>query len=142
MPDGHHARAGRRRGTLALAMTATSFPFRYGALRPLMSVMGLGPGLSGIELESDVLRVRMGWAFQASIPLAQITEVRPVEGPVGGIGVHGWRGRWLVNGTTTGLVAITVDPAVRVRAVGLPVHLRVLTLSVGDPAALVAALGR
>jgi hypothetical protein len=123
-------------------MTSTSFPFRYGALRPLLTVLGMGPGLSSIELDGDVLRVRMGWSFRAAIPVSQITDARTVEGPVGGIGVHGWRGRWLVNGTTTGLVAITMDPPVRAWAVGLPVHLHVLTLSVEDPDALVAALGR
>jgi hypothetical protein len=52
-------------------MATTSFPFRYGALRPLMTVMGLGPGLSTIELDGDVLRVRMGWAFRGSIPVHQ-----------------------------------------------------------------------
>jgi len=123
-------------------MATTSFPFRYGALRPLMTVMGLGPGLSTIELDGDVLRVRMGWAFRASIPVHQITGAQPVEGPVGGIGVHGWRGRWLVNGTTTGLVAVSVDPPVRVWAVGVTVHLHVLTVSVADPDALVTALAR
>jgi hypothetical protein len=123
-------------------MATTSFTFRYGALRPLMTGLGMGPGLSSIELDGDVLRVRMGWSFRTAIPTHQITDARTVEGPVGGIGVHGWRGRWLVNGTTTGLVAITVDPPVRARAVGLPVHLRVLTLSVEDPDALVAALTR
>ena len=64
------------------------------------------------------------------------------HGLVGGIGVHGWRGRWLVNGAATGLVAITVDPAVRAWAVGVPVKLRELTLSLEDPDALVGALGR
>jgi hypothetical protein len=124
-------------------MTATgSFNFRYGALRPLLSVLGMGPGLSHVELDGDTLRVRMGWAFRATIPVSQITGVQARTGPVGGIGVHGWRGRWLVNGATTGLVLITVDPTVRAWGTGVPVQLRELTVSLEDPDAFVAALGR
>jgi hypothetical protein len=61
---------------------------------------------------------------------------------VGGIGVHGWRGAWLVNGAASGLVSITVDPPVRAWAVGVPVRLRQLTVSLEDPDAFRAALGR
>ncbi len=123
-------------------MATTSFGFRYGALRGLLSAVGMGPGLSSVVLDGDVLHVRMGWAFRASIPVHQIVSVAPRQGPVGGIGVHGWRGSWLVNGTTTGLLTIAVDPAVRAWAVGIPIHLHVLTVSLDDPDALVAALGR
>lgn len=119
-----------------------SFKFSYGALRPLLSALGMGPGLSSVELEGDTLRVRMGWAFRAEIPVHQISAVAPRQGFPGGIGVHGWRGRWLVNGATTGLLVITIDPPVRAWATGIPVHLRQLTLSLEDPDAVVAALGR
>jgi hypothetical protein len=123
-------------------MATTSFGFRYGALRGLLSAVGMGPGLSSVVLDGDVLHVRMGWAFRASIPVHQIVSVAPRRGPVGGIGVHGWRGSWLVNGTTTGLLTMAVDPPVRAWAVGIPIHLHVLTVSLDDPDALVAALGR
>ncbi len=124
-------------------MTSTaSFGFRYGALRPLLSALGMGPAFSSVELEGDTLGVRMGWAFRAAVPVRQITAVEPRRGIVGGIGVHGWRGRWLVNGAATGLLVITVDPPVRAWATGIPVQLRELTVSLEDPDALVAALGR
>ena len=57
-------------------------------------------------------------------------------------GVHGWRGNWLVNGSTTGIVSILLDPPGRALAVGFPVKLRQLRVSVEDPSALVAAIGR
>jgi hypothetical protein len=123
-------------------MATGSFPFRYGAFLPLLAILGMGPRFSHVELDDDTLRVRMGWAFRATIPMHQITAVRQRTGLVGGIGVHGWRGRWLVNGATTGLVVISVDPVVRVWAVGIPVHLRELTLSLEDPDALSRAVGR
>ena len=121
---------------------AGSFPLRYGVLRLLLTVLGMGPGLSGAELEGDTLRVRMGWAFRATIPVDGITGARPRQGLVGGIGVHGWRGRWLVNGATTGLVVLAIDPTVRAWATGVPVRLRELTLSLEDPDGFLAALGR
>jgi hypothetical protein len=117
-----------------------TFPIRYGALRRLLSVVGMGPGLSGLELDDTELRVRMGWAFRAHIPRSSITGARVVSGPVGGIGVHGWRGRWLVNGSMAGIVGIDVDPAPRAVAVGIPVRLHYLAISLEDPDAFLAAL--
>ena len=118
-----------------------AFAFRYGAFRLLLSAMGMGPRYARIELDADALRVRMGSAFTATIPLERITGAEARSGPVGGIGVHGLRGRWLVNGAATGLVAITIEPPVRAR-VGIPVALSQLTLSLEDPEGFLAALGR
>jgi hypothetical protein len=118
-----------------------TFKFRYGAFRGLLSVLGMGPALSRVELGGDTLRVGMGWAFRATIPVSQITEARPRSGLVGGIGVHGWRGRWLVNGAAAGLVTLTIDPEVRARVV-VAVRLRELSLSLEDPDGFLAALGR
>jgi hypothetical protein len=120
---------------------AQGFRFRYGVVRPLLSILALGPRFSSVELDDETLRVRMGWAFRATIPRRQIVDARARRGLVGGIGVHGWNGRWLVNGAATGLVAITVDPPVRAWVVA-PVKLKELTISLEDPGALLAALGR
>jgi len=122
--------------------TNATFRFSFGFFGPLLSLLGMGPSFSRVELENDLLRVRMGWAFRARVPVHHITGTQLRSGLVGGIGVHGWRGRWLVNGATTGLVAITVDPPDRAWVLGFPVKLRELTLSLEDPDALVAALGR
>jgi len=122
-------------------MTGTrTFPIRYGALSPLLAALGLGRRWSGVELDDTELRVRMGWAFRAHVPRTSITGARQVTGMVGGIGVHGWRGRWLVNGSMAGIVGIDIDPAPRAVATGIPVRLHYLAVSVEDPDALVAAL--
>ena len=55
-------------------------------------------------------------------------------------GVHGWRGRWLVNGAGVGLVRLRLDPEQRARTLGLPVRLRELIVNVAEPDALIAAL--
>jgi len=117
-----------------------TFSFRYAGVTGLMKVLGLGPGVSRIEVGTDSVHVVMGWGFRARIPRSSIRGARRSDGPVGGIGVHGWRGRWLVNGSTDGLVEIEIDPPARAVAVGVPVKLRLLRVSAEDPDGLVAAL--
>ena len=119
-----------------------TFAFRYGVFRPLLTVLGAGPRASSVRIDGDRLRVRMGWSFRADIPLASITSVERFKGLPGGIGVHGWRGTWLVNGSARGIVTVQIDPPERARVLGLPVRLRTLLVSVEEPEALIAALRR
>jgi hypothetical protein len=116
------------------------FSIRYGVFKPLLSLLGLGPRFSYAKLSGDRLKVRMGWGFYASVPRSSITSAKRSRGLVSGIGVHGWGGRWLVNGAATGLVTITVEPTARAWVLGAPVKLRMLRLSLDDPDGLVAAL--
>ena len=116
------------------------FAIRYGVFRPLLSVLGAGPRFSGVSLDGDRLRVRMGWMFRADIPVASITGAEPHRGLVGGIGVHGWRGTWLVNGSAKGVVSVHIDPPAPARVLGVPVKLRTLQVSVEEPEEFVAAL--
>jgi hypothetical protein len=124
-----------------MASTRT-FPFRYGFFRPLLSVLGMGPAFSHVDVDGDTLRVRMGWAFSADVPLSSVKDARPHTGVVGGIGVHGWRGWWLVNGAAKDIVTIDIEPRARGRVLGVPVKLRTLEVSVESPEDLMAALRR
>ena len=88
--------------------------------------------------------------FRAELPRASIRSPRRVANQIS-IGVHGGRGRWLVNGASGPLVAISLDPPTRARVYGIPVHagipygipvrLRELLVSVDDPDAVIAQLG-
>jgi hypothetical protein len=55
-------------------------------------------------------------------------------------GVHGWAGRWLVNGAGDGILVISLNPWQRGYVIGFPVTLRELLVSVDDPSALAIAL--
>ncbi|WP_055402299.1 MULTISPECIES: hypothetical protein [unclassified Mycobacterium] len=106
---------------------------------PLSVPVGLGPKRSELRVEAGTLHVKMGWAFDAHIPLASITSAAPAQDKVLTMGVHYAKGRWLVNGSGKGLVTLTIEPPVEAKAVGRTVSLRALCVSVTDPDALVAA---
>jgi hypothetical protein len=102
------------------------------ALRVLFTLLGLGPGLSTIRVSAESVRIRMGWAFWAKIPRSAIASLAPDDGLVGGWGVHGWGGRWLVNGSSEDLVRFEISPSARAFVLAIPVRLRRLRLSVAD----------
>jgi hypothetical protein len=118
------------------------FDIRYApVLRPLFTALGMGPGTSRVTVTEDELRAVMGWAFRGRIARHAIVSARPARTPVIlGIGVHGWGGRWAVNGSRAGAVRLEVDPPARAHVCGVPVRLRTLWLSLDDPGGFLAAL--
>jgi hypothetical protein len=106
---------------------------------PLSVPLGLGPKHSEVWVEAGTLHVKMGWAFDAHIRLASITSAEATEARVFAWGVHYRGGRWLVNGSGKGLVALTIEPPARAKVLIGSVPLRSLWVSVTDPDALVAA---
>lgn len=107
---------------------------------PFSAPLGLGPGRSDVRIEDGNLRVEMGWGFRSTIPLSSIKKAEPNNDKVYSWGVHGRRGRWLVNGSSKGMVELTIDPEARAYVVGVPIKLRTLWVSVTDPNALIAAV--
>ena len=114
----------------------TRFPIRYTGANHAMVVLGLTPGNSRVEVFDDRVEVRMGWAFRATIDREAIRSVSDDHDRVTGWGAHGWRGVWLVNGSSGGIVRIELDPPGRATVCGVPVELRVLRVSVEDPVGL------
>lgn len=121
-------------------MATQRFPIRFTGANRAMAVLGMRPANSFLDVGDDTVDVRMGWAFRASVPRAAIRTAAPDDGRVLGWGVHGWRGEWLVNGSSGGLVRIELDPPQRAKAALVPVRLRVLRVSVEDPDGLLAIL--
>lgn len=119
------------------------FPIRfdsmYGALSALLL---LRPSESFVELDADEVRVRMGWGFRARFPRAAVAGVADLGQRPLSRGVHGFAGRWLVNGSGEGIVSLALDPPQRAYVMGFPVRVRELLVSVESPAGLRSALGR
>ena len=107
---------------------------------PLSVPLGLGPKRSQVRIQDGTLRVKFGWGFDAAVPLSSIVDAKPNHERVLSWGAHGFRGRWLVNGSSNGIVELTIDPAARARVMGVPIKLRTLYVSVTDPDALISAV--
>lgn len=118
----------------------TTFPIRFTGFNKAMAVLGMGPRRSTVEIEGDSVTVRMGWAFQVRFDLSNVTSAAFDTDRVWGWGAHGWRGVWLLNGSSKGLVRIDLAEPVRGRLTGVPVKVRAVRVSVEDPDALVAQL--
>jgi hypothetical protein len=104
-----------------------------------------GRGVAGVEVDVTQIRVRMG-SFRLDIPRGSVRSARRSQARVGGTtGVHGRRGRWLVNGSAAGLVELTIDPAAAISPsidtlFGLgPSRVDQLTVSLDDPGGFIAA---
>jgi hypothetical protein len=124
-----------------MPMAEQAFAIRYGSVSGrVLGAMGLGRGRSGVTVGDESVYARMGWGFRATIPINSIASATLLNRRTWSFGVHGWRGKWLVNGSSEGLVVITVDPAAPARMTGIPVKLRVLRISLEDPDAFIAAV--
>jgi hypothetical protein len=120
----------------------TRFSIRFTGVNRGMAALGIDPRSCRVELDEGQLHVHLGWAFRLHAPLADVAAVERDHERVWGWGAHGWRGTWLVNGSSSGLVRITLDPPGHAHAAGVPVTVRVLRVSVDDPDALVEELRR
>ncbi|HTP30422.1 MAG TPA: hypothetical protein VMK12_32790 [Anaeromyxobacteraceae bacterium] len=119
------------------------FPIRFDpAYRVLSAALLLSPTASFVEVIGDEIRVRMGWGFRARFPQTAVVSATEYQRRPLSRGVHGFAGRWLVNGSGQGIVNITLEPSQRGYVIGFPVRLRTLLVSVEDPAGLMAALRR
>jgi hypothetical protein len=122
--------------------TPTRFPIRYNpAARVLLGAIFIRPTGSFVEVSEREVSVRMGWGFRASF--ARSSVVRCSEGIKGillGLGIHGFGGKWLVNGSLDGLVSLQLSPAQRAYVLGVPVKLRELQVSLVEPEALLNVL--
>lgn len=107
-----------------------------------------GRGVSGVEVDADEIRVRMG-SFKLDIPRSSVRSVQRSWAKVGrttGVHEHGGRGKWLVNGSAEGLAELAVDPPSRVSPsidtmFGLgPSRVKQLTVSLDDPDGFIAAV--
>src|SRR6476660_8704515 len=112
------------------------FPITFDSwYRFLSTALGLPPASAYVQINGDQVEVRMGWAFRTRFPRAAVSaasasDIRPISR-----GVHGFGGRWLVNGAGRGILEVQLSPAQRAYVMGVPVRLRELLVSVGDVSA-------
>jgi hypothetical protein len=120
------------------------FAIRFSPVnRILFRCLLIPPSSAYVDLNEETLRVRMGWAFSARIPRRLVAKAGPGKSPFIRFtaGAHWWgRGRWLVNGAPDGILDVELCEPVRAFSI-FPIRLKVLSISLEDPDALLAALG-
>jgi hypothetical protein len=125
------------------AMMVSHFPISFDSwYRVLSSIVGLLPSASYVNVDTEEVEVRMGWAFWSRFPRSTVLSVSELERRPLSRGVHGFAGRWLVNGSGRGVVGIQLNPRQRAYVLGFPVRVKLLMVSVADPSALAAALAK
>ena len=126
-----------------MADAVVRFPIRFEPwYRTLSTVVGLPPSSAYIEIDDREIAVRMGWAFRARFPRSAVASTSTPDRRPLSRGVHGFAGRWLVNGSGRGIIGITLRSPQRARVSGVPIRLRELFVSVDDPGAVAVALAR
>src|ERR1035441_3140562 len=89
--------------TEGLGMGTERFAISYDSAW-LLTLVGMGPRSSGVEVDSDEIRVRMGSAFRLDIPRGSVRSVSqdPALGGQATGGAHGLLGLRRVNGAGPG----------------------------------------
>lgn len=117
------------------------FPIRFEpCYAGLSRSLFLSPQASYIEVDSHWVRVQMAWAFRTQFPRSAIRAVTPTHHAPLSRGVHGWGGRWLVNGSGDRILSIELQPTQRAYVTGFPVRLKQLLISVTEARDLIALL--
>jgi hypothetical protein len=119
------------------------FPIRFDAPSRLLCRMTfLAPDDAHVDVGDDLVHVKFSWGFSATFARSSVAATRLYPQRPISRGVHGFAGRWLVNGAGDRILDITFEPTQRARVMGWPVKLRNLLVSVDDPQALAEAIRR
>ena len=107
--------------------------------------LGRDPRLGGVAVGATMLRVRMV-DFRLDVPRSSVRSATRSEHQIRGtIGVHGRRGRWLVNGSHDGLVELAIEPPCYTPRQPSTLFLRSkvssLIISLVDPDGFIAVVG-
>jgi hypothetical protein len=125
---------------MTTATTMRRFPILFTGINRYLRWIGLRPENSFVDVSPDRIRVRLGWGFSLDADRGSVRGAEPDTDPVRGWGAHGWRGRWLVNGSSQNLVRIGFEPRARARVLLFPLRVHTLRVSVTGPADLIVAL--
>ncbi len=111
-------------GGWSYAQDVTRFPVRFTGANKAMVVLGATRRPTST---SPTASCRCGSRSGSERPCRSSIRAVALDGyqRVWGWGAHGWRGEWLINGSSSGVVRVELDPPGRARLMGLPVQLRV-----------------
>jgi len=119
-----------------------SFQLLYSrAFRWLLVLLRLGPHHSGVIVDSEYVKVWLGWAFSIQFPRDVVQRVARTGDVWWAIGAHFTpSGRWIVNGSPRNIVNLVLAMPCQAKSVGIPVTVRSLSVSVVDVNRLIQLL--
>jgi hypothetical protein len=95
-----------------------------------------------VLLSDTELVVQMGWAFRARIPRHTIAQARRRSPIWYTAGAHSTlSGRWIINASAQGIVALTLTAPCPARTLGIPIRFQRLDIGLEEPEAFLMALG-
>ncbi|MEQ1786489.1 MAG: hypothetical protein ABL966_05505 [Acidimicrobiales bacterium] len=113
---------------------------RFTGANRAMVLIGIARRWSYVDVGPELVRVRLSWGFAVDVPRHTVRSAVADHDAVWGWGAHGWRGVWLVNGSSSGIVRIDLSTPARGRVAFLPVRVVALRVAMDDPEGLIAAL--
>ena len=117
------------------------FPVSFDGWYAVLSTsLGLPPASAYVVVGDTEIHVRMGWAFRSTFSRTAVASTYMPERRPLSRGVHGFGGRWLVNGSGHGVLGIRLSPPPRAHVLGVPIRLRELLVSVEDREGLAGAI--
>jgi hypothetical protein len=119
----------------------SDFGIRYRWSRWILGALGTGLRWSRVTVDADRILVRMGYGFSSAVDRVAVRSISMWNGRVWSRGVHGWRRKWLVNGSSHGIVVLSIVPPAPARMLGLPIRVSELAISLEDPTGFVDAAG-
>ena len=98
----------RCRGEKMNNMIQQRFPVKFDKwYKILSSALFLFPSSSYVDVDGEEVRVQMEWAFRSCFAKAAIVSAAETHEKKFSRGVHGFAGRWLVNGSGQGILTIS-----------------------------------
>jgi hypothetical protein len=119
---------------------SVTFPIACDRSGRAMAIVGAMPSRWRVTITDDAFEVDAQWWFRMTAPRSAIASVTVEPARTISRGVHGWRGRWLVNGAGRPLVIVRFDVVQRGHSMAIPITVRELTLSISEPESFVAEL--
>ena len=88
------------------------------AYAALSAAVLLPPSGAYVEVAREEVTVRMSWAFRCHYPRSTVASTWELHKHPLSRGVHGFGGRWLVNGSGGGILVITLKATQRAYVLG------------------------
>ena len=98
--------SGRAQALETYARDRDAFPVRFTGANKALLVLGASPATAYVDITQSELSVRFAFWFRSGCAARRSARSPSTTGVCGVGGAHGWRGEWLINGSSSGIVRV------------------------------------